>query len=93
MGQERIPGLMTEVDELDRQLVGLLAQRFLHSRAIGSIKRAAGQPLYDPERIRLQRIRFVGICVEAGLDAAMAETLITAVLDRVIAERSLTTVL
>ena len=88
MELDRIPDLMAKVDGLDSHLVGLLAQRFRCSREIGSIKLSSGQPRFDPERVRLQRLRFVGLCVEAGLDAAMAETLITTILDRVIAERS-----
>lgn len=39
-----------QIDELDRQLVGLLNQRARCAAEIGRLKRSAGEPLYQPER-------------------------------------------
>jgi chorismate mutase-like protein len=39
-----------KIDELDRQLVDLLNQRAQAAHEIGKLKRAAGMPIYEPDR-------------------------------------------
>jgi chorismate mutase len=39
-----------KIDELDRQLVDLISQRAEAAHAIGKLKRAAGMPIYEPDR-------------------------------------------
>jgi chorismate mutase-like protein len=39
-----------KIDELDRQLVELLSQRAHAAHEIGKLKRAAGMPIYEPDR-------------------------------------------
>ncbi len=41
-----------KIDELDRQLVGLLSQRAHAAHEIGKLKRVAGMPIYEPDRER-----------------------------------------
>lgn len=42
----------SRIDEIDRKLVELLNERSQCALEIGRIKRATGQPLYQPERER-----------------------------------------
>jgi chorismate mutase len=39
-----------KIDELDRKLVELLSQRAQAAHEIGKLKRAAGMPIYEPDR-------------------------------------------
>src|SRR5215467_1137770 len=39
-----------KIDELDRKLVELLSQRAHAAHEIGKLKRAAGMPIYEPDR-------------------------------------------
>ena len=41
-----------KIDELDRQLVGLLSQRAQAAQEIGKLKLTAGIPVYEPDRER-----------------------------------------
>ena len=75
------------IDEIDDQLIKLLAQRFAHSRKIGEIKRAAGEPPYDPERLSSLIERFVMTSVDQGLPGGMAQQLISVILAQVLVER------
>ncbi len=47
------------IDELDKKLVELLNQRSRAAAEIGKLKRARGEPIYQPERERevLERIQ------------------------------------
>lgn len=40
----------SKIDELDRQIVGLLNERAQAARAIGLLKRNSQSPVYEPER-------------------------------------------
>jgi chorismate mutase len=41
-----------KIDEIDCKLVELLSERALAAHAIGKLKRAAGMPIYEPDRER-----------------------------------------
>lgn len=41
-----------QIDEIDRKLVELLSQRARAAHEIGKLKRAAGMPIYEPDRER-----------------------------------------
>lgn len=82
-----VPALMHAIDEIDEQIIALLARRFAHAREIGKAKRGLGQPPYDPERMRSQGERFVQACVGHGLDEGMGRLLIGVIGARVLAER------
>lgn len=40
----------TQIEEIDRRLVTLLAERVALGRKTATLKRAAGQPILDPQR-------------------------------------------
>jgi len=39
-----------KIDELDRKMVDMLSQRAKAAHEIGKLKRAAGMPIYEPDR-------------------------------------------
>ena len=39
-----------KIDELDRQIVGLISERATAAQAIGRLKRATDLPVYEPNR-------------------------------------------
>lgn len=47
---EEFRRLRARIDEVDRALVELLAERLERAAEIGALKRAAGLPVVDPER-------------------------------------------
>ncbi len=75
------------IDEIDDEIIGLLARRFELSRAIGESKRASGHAPYDAERTYALTTRFMRQSIDCGLSAQMARILIGAIIDQVIAER------
>lgn len=84
---ERLRDLQEAIDQIDGELIKLLARRFGHSREIGAIKRACAQPPYDPERIHVQNKRWIAGCVDQGLHGAMAQQLIAVIVAQVLVER------
>jgi len=85
---DEISKLQAEIDDIDRKLIDLLRERFIRSREIGTIKRRENLPSFDPARAGSVRQRFVEKCVEVGLDAGMADRLISLLVEQVIVERA-----
>jgi chorismate mutase len=42
-----------KIDELDRQIIGLISERAAAAQAIGRLKRATSLPVYEPNRERV----------------------------------------
>jgi chorismate mutase len=42
-----------KIDEIDRQIVGLLSERAAAAQAIGKLKRSTALPIYEPNRERV----------------------------------------
>jgi prephenate dehydrogenase len=80
---ERSPDLQATrelIDQVDRQLLGLLAQRAHLSRRAGEAKEALGASIRDPQReatLREERRRWA---IEFGLDPAGADGIFSAIL-------------
>ena len=45
-----LPQLRSQIDKIDRQLVGLMNDRAEIARQIGHVKQSNGQQTYDPSR-------------------------------------------
>lgn len=84
---DRLRNLQEAIDQIDGELITLLARRFGYSREIGAIKQACAQPPYDPARIRVQSDRWIACCVDQGLQGAMARQLIAIIVAQVVVER------
>lgn len=59
--------LRTEIERIDDELIGLLADRVRLARRAGEVKRAAGKPILDPAREAAQIRRAAKLGREAGV--------------------------
>jgi chorismate mutase len=57
----------TQIEQVDRELVGLLARRVALSKEIGAMKKVAGLPTLDPAREAEVIRRAAGMARESGL--------------------------
>lgn len=80
MSDEQIDQLRTRIDEINRQLLELVAARQDVSVAIGSLKAAQGVPLYSHEREAQLLAKFRADALEYDLDPDYVEELMNVVL-------------
>ena len=60
--------LRDEIERIDREIVGLIAERLLVARRVGPVKRALGMPVLDPPREAAIVRRAGALARDAGLD-------------------------
>lgn len=82
--KEELASLRAEVDEIDQQIILLLGVRFRCTDMIGELKTNHGMDLVDPKREAQQVERIRRLAEEAGVPAALAETILREVIDTVI---------
>ena len=56
-----------EIEQIDREIIGLLARRLSLGKRTGALKRAAGLPILDPTREAAVIRRVTGAARDAGL--------------------------
>ncbi|MDN5571938.1 MAG: chorismate mutase [Propionibacteriaceae bacterium] len=76
--------LRASIDNLDRALICLLAERFRITQEVGHLKAGRGLPASDPERERRQIERLRALADEAGLDPEFAEKFLTFIVREVV---------
>jgi chorismate mutase len=59
----------TDIEEIDQQVIQLLARRVMLSRQVGTLKRAAGLPTLDPAREATVLRRAAALARDAELPA------------------------
>ena len=69
--------LRSEIDQLDKQLWDIIAQRVNTAREIGEWKRAHGERVLQPERYQ----QIVDRCLAQGKQHGLSETLIREVME------------
>ena len=67
-GSAELTGLREEIEEIDRALITLMAQRVEAARKVGRAKRTAGLPILDPAREAAVVRRAVELAREQQLD-------------------------
>ncbi|WMD21358.1 chorismate mutase [Achromobacter seleniivolatilans] len=82
--QAELASLRAEVDEIDQQIMLLLGVRFRCTDMIGELKTNHGMDLVDPKRESQQVERIRRLAEEAGVPAALAETILREVIDVVV---------
>lgn len=80
MADDRIEELRTEIDEINRRLLYLIAERQEVSLAIGALKAERGLPLYSHEREAKLLARFRADALDHDLDPDYVEELMNVVL-------------
>jgi chorismate mutase len=79
---ERLEEFRRQLDELDGQLLDLLARRFDVCRQVAALKAEEQIPMMQPARVAEVKRR----AVERGRSRGLAEAFVTALYDLVIAE-------
>lgn len=75
-----IPQLRQAIDELDRQIVELLAERLRLVMRVGEVKRGLGLDVYDPARER-ELFERVSRAAPEPLTAAMAQRIFQCIIE------------
>lgn len=81
---EVLAGYRGRIDELDAELLRLLAERFDITKAVGAFKARTGLPPADPAREQQQVARLRRIAEEVGMDPAFSEKVFRLIVDEVI---------
>ena len=72
------------IDELDEQLICLLAERFEITKTVGELKAETGLPAADPQREEEQIARLHEIARNEGMDPVFGEKVFRLIVDEVI---------
>lgn len=86
-----LAALRARVDEVDQQIVALLAERRRLVAQMGPVKAALGLPALDPGREAEARARLLGAATNLGLPELLVQQIFDAVLadSRQVVSRSL----
>ncbi len=79
-----LAGYRSRIDELDAELIRLLAERFEITKAVGAYKARAGLPPADPGREKQQVARLRALAEEVGMDPGFSEKVFRLIVDEVI---------
>ena len=72
------------IDQLDGQLVELLASRFAVTRQVGQLKAERGLPEADPAREAKQLARIRALAEAAGVDPDLAAAILASIVAEVV---------
>ncbi len=72
------------IDQLDEQLIRLLAERFEITKAVGQFKAENGLPAADAEREKQQIAQLHKIAQTVGMDPSFGEKVFRLIVDEVI---------
>jgi chorismate mutase len=81
---EELMSLRMSIDNIDAALVYLLAERFKHTRMVGTLKASSGLPAADPAREVEQVARLRRLAEDANLDPFFAEKFLKFIIEEVI---------
>lgn len=78
--------LRARIDDIDAQILALLAQRFEVTSKVGALKARSGLTAVDPAREESQRIRYADLAVRHGLNEALVQVVFQAVIAEVVSQ-------
>lgn len=84
--QRTLQSLRAEIDNLNQDLVSLLAKRFQATRLVGEYKRDNNLPARDAEREAASIARIREQAKEAHIDPDLAATILQAIMDAVVVQ-------
>lgn len=77
--------LRQKIDDIDAQLIELLALRFELTKEVGEIKKHTQLPAVDSSREAAQMQRIAALAKQHGLDQVFAQRFLRMVIDEVVA--------
>lgn len=84
MTDDVLGGYRSRIDDLDEQLIRLLAERFDITKAVGAYKADVGLPPADRQREKEQVERLRSIAETVGMDPSFSEKVFRLIVDEVI---------
>jgi chorismate mutase len=75
-----IPELREEIDQIDRQILELVARRLVLVMKVGEVKRGRGLPVYDPTR-EGEMLERVARAAAAPLNGEMAQRIFRCIIE------------
>ncbi len=81
---EELHEIRKSIDNIDRAILAMFAERFKLTARVGEMKADAGVDAVDPQREQLQFARIEEEAKELGLDPEFAKTLLRFVIDEVV---------
>ena len=84
MNTEILREYRARIDELDEQLICLLAERFEITKTVGELKAETGLPAADPQREKEQIARLHEIARNEGMAPVFGEKVFRLIVDEVI---------
>ncbi|MBB3110824.1 chorismate mutase [Paenibacillus phyllosphaerae] len=85
MEQSPLNQLRVDIDQVDRQIIALLAERFKLTEEVGQYKAQQGLPAQDPFREQLQFNKIAQLSEECGLKPGYASDIYRLIMDLAIA--------
>ena len=79
-----LDNLRDEIDEVDAELVKLIARRFLAVEKIALLKAEIQLPVVDPGRIEIVQDRVAGLAQNIGLNPDIARRLWKSIIDEAV---------
>ena len=81
-----LENLRKRIDDLDSELIRVLAERFAVTKEIGYLKATNGIAERDLERERVQTEQIDALSHEVGLNPKMTQAVFAAIIDQVLKE-------
>lgn len=82
--EEELQNLRKQIDEIDSELITLLAKRFTVTERVGILKRENHSHAQDPAREATQFEKLTVLAAQAGLDPTAALAIWRTIIDQVI---------
>ncbi|WP_284617624.1 chorismate mutase [Aquabacterium humicola] len=86
MTDKTLQALRAEIDQLDDELVRLLARRFAVTREVGRLKARAALPAVDADREAAQQQRHRQLAAASGLAPQLVAAVFRLVIEEVVRE-------
>lgn len=85
MPEPDLTTLRTTIDQIDEQIIELLAQRFAATDSVGKLKAHAGLAAVDETREQSQQERYIRLAKEKGVSPTLVLGIFRAVVNEVVA--------
>jgi chorismate mutase len=86
MEDRTLQDLRSEIDQIDKEIISLLANRFAVTRQVGRLKAQHALPAVDSSRETAQRLRYERLAVSSNIAPNMVTEIFRLVIEQVVRE-------
>jgi chorismate mutase len=76
--------LHSHIDEIDADIITLLARRFAETNKVGLLKASAGITAVDAQREEIQMLRYANLATKHDLNEILVQTIFRAVISEAV---------